>query len=286
MRSKIPGKAGLWGAFWMLPTTMGDYPEMDVIEDPNLGNKGLYFVHATAPTDSNGGFVQMSGAIYKGYHQYGVEWNDQTVTFYFDHKAIAEYPTPPQFASLNMYLLLNLAVGGPGSWPGAAPAASIPADYKIDYIRAFSSNASDPAVAQQAVSSPDAADTMPSYLTPAAPDVATGTGPGALTLLMSEDYFDHDAKFVVAIDGVAQPGVFDVAAQNAKGQTQKFIFYGTYAPGVHTVTVTYINNLVGSAPYLSRKLYFAGMTLNGAPGTNLAPVPLQGGQHTMSFVAP
>ncbi len=286
VRAQVPGKQGLWGAFWMLPTTLSDYPEMDILEDPNLGSKGLYFLHATAPTDSNGGFVQSGTAIYKGYHQYGVEWNDQTVTFYFDHKAIAEYPTPPEFASLNMYLLLNLAVGGPGSWPGAAPAASIPAEYKIDYIRAFSNNAADPVVAQQAISSPDTVDTTPSYVTPLAPDVVTGTGPAALVLSMSEDYYAHDAKFVVAIDGAAIPGVFEAVAQKSKGQSQRFLFYGTYAPGVHTVTVTYINNLPAAAAYMSRKLYFDGMAMNGVPSVDLAPVALRGGQHTMSFVAP
>ena len=286
VRAQVPGRQGLWGAFWMMPTTLRDYPEMDVLEDPNLGSKGQYFLHATAPTDSNGGFVQSGTAIYKGYHQYGVEWNDQTVTFYFDHKAIAEYPTPPEFASLNMYLLLNLAVGGPGSWPGAAPAASIPADYKIDYIRAFSNNAADPVVAQQPISSPDTVDTTPSYVTPLAPDVVTGTGPAALVLSMSEDYYDHDAKFIVTIDGAAIPGVFAAVAQNAKGQSQRFLFYGTYAPGVHTVTVTYINNLPAAAAYMSRKLYFDGMAMNGAPSVALAPVALRGGQHTMSFVAP
>ncbi len=286
VRAQVPGKAGLWGAFWMLPTNYRDYPELDVLEDPNLGPKGMYFLHATAATASAGGFVQSGTPIGKGYHAYGLAWTDQTVTFFFDHKAIAEYPTPSDFASLNMYLLLNLAVGGPGSWPGAAPAKSIPAEYKIDYIRAFSSNAADPAVAQQAVSSPDAVDTTPSYVTPRAPDVVTGTGPGSLTLAMSEDFFDRDAKFQVAIDGVAVPGVFDVVAQNAKGQTQKFIFNGTYAPGLHSVTVTYVNSLAGSAPYLSRKLYFNGMTVNGAPGTNLAPMALHAGAHTMSFIAP
>ena len=286
VRAQVPGQAGLWGAFWMLPTTLKDYPEMDILEDPNLGSKGQYFLHATAPTDSNGGFVQSGTPIYKGYHQYGVSWTDQTVTFFFDHKAIAEYPTPPEFASLNMYLLLNLAVGGPGSWPGAAPATSIPAQFKVDYIRAFSMNVADPAVAQQTVSSPDAIDTTPSYAVPAAPDVVTGTGPDSLTLAMSEDFYGHDAKFQVAIDGAAVPGVFEVVAQNARGSTQKFTFNGTYAPGAHTVTVTYLNNYYGGSSYLTRRLYFNGMTLNGAPGPNLAPVVLHKGPQTMSFVAP
>ncbi len=286
VRAQVPGKQGLWGAFWMLPTTGQDYPEMDVLEDPNLGAKGLYFLHATAPTDSNGGFVQSGTPIYKGFHQYGVEWNDQTVTFYFDHKAIAEYPTPPQFASLNMYLLLNLAVGGPGSWPGAAPQGSIPAEYKIDYIRVFSENAGDAAVKQQPISSPDGIDTRPSYVAPAAPDVVTGSGPNQLAIGMSEDFWQHDAMFTVAIDGVQQPGTFRTTAQNAKGQAQNFVFNGTYASGPHTLTVTFVNPWHGSAPYLSRRLYFNGMTLNGKAVSGPKPQSVLSGAHTMSFDAP
>ena len=289
MRAMVPGKQGLWGAFWMIPTTLKDYPEMDVLEDPNLGPKGQYFLHATAPTDSNGGFVHTGGVpLYKGYHQYGVEWNDQTVTFYFDHHAITEYPTPPQFASLSMYLLVNLAVGGPGSWPGAAPAGSIPAHYRIDYIRVFSRMPSDPAVAQQTVSSPDAVDTTPSYAVPAAPDVVTGTGVGLqqLTLLMSEDFYATDAKFNVLIDGVQQGGLFATIASDHHGQTQNFIFNGSYAPGAHTLTVNFRNPYWGGGTLIRRKLYLHGILLNGSPIAEAQSPDLRGGMQTVSFTVP
>ena len=129
-------------------------------------------------------------------------------------------------------------------------------------------------------------DTTPSYVPPTAPTVVTGTGPNQLVLSMSEDFYSTDAKFTVAIDGVAQPGTFKAEAQHAQGLVQKFVFNGTYAPGLHSLTVTFVNALSNSAPYLSRKLYFNGMTLNGAPYPAAAGGDLRGGQHTMQFVAP
>ena len=50
-----------------------------------------------------------------------------------------------------MYLLANLAVGG--NWAGAPLGES--ADMLIDYIRSYSEDGANPAVPQQAISSPD-----------------------------------------------------------------------------------------------------------------------------------
>ena len=128
--------------------------------------------------------------------------------------------------------------------------------------------------------------TAPSYVLPPVPDVATGTGPDRLVLSMAEDFYSDDARFTVAIDGVAQPGIFKAIAPNAKGQTQNFLFYGTYAPGAHAVTVTYLNTYYGGAPYLSRQLYFRGMTYNTLPILTAEPCALHRGDQTMSFTAP
>jgi beta-glucanase (GH16 family) len=39
-----------------------------------------------------------------------------------------------------MYILVNLAVGGPGSWPGPPDATTpFPAVMQVDYVRAYQS---------------------------------------------------------------------------------------------------------------------------------------------------
>ncbi len=169
IRAEVAGGQGVWPSFWMLPNTGADYPELDVMEDPNLGPPDQYWVHATAPTGGGGGYVQTGTTLAAGYHTYGVEWNDQNITFYFDGQSVNEVSTPDAFASLKMYMIAGLAVGGVNSWPATPGNNSIPAQYKIDYIRAYSNNPSDPAVALQPTSSPDGANTTP--VLPRGPDI-------------------------------------------------------------------------------------------------------------------
>src|SRR4030095_7896236 len=71
-----------------------------------------------------------------GYHTYGVDWEPDYITYYFDGQQVFKAPTP---ADMNepMYMIANLAVGG--YWPGNANSTTpFPAQMKIDYIRAYS----------------------------------------------------------------------------------------------------------------------------------------------------
>ena len=106
---------------------------------------------STAPTRRNRpeGWATVNANQYNSYNTYGVLWTPQTLTFYYDGKAVARTPTPSDFAQ-KMYMIANVAVGG--TWPGFATGEN--ATMKIDYIRAFSNNSSIPAVALQTISSP------------------------------------------------------------------------------------------------------------------------------------
>ena len=281
MRAMVAGGQGLWPAFWLLPSTLADYPEMDIMEDPNLGPGTQYWIHATGQSGGGGGFVSPGPMLAAGYHSYGVECNDHTITFYFDHVALAVYSSPPDFANIRMYMIANLAIGGVNSWPGTPGPTSIPATFKIDYIRAFSNNPLDPKVPQQLVSSPDGANTRPFLRQPALPVVVTGAGPDSLVLNAAEQYFDGDAQFTVSIDGVQQGDTFTTIAQKSHGQSQAFIFNGTYAPGVHNVAVTFLNDAFGGNRWLDRNFSIKSATIDGQaiPGSKLN----EGNNGTKSF---
>jgi hypothetical protein len=263
MRAMAAGGQGLWPAFWLLPTTLRDYPEMDIMEDPNLGPGNMYWLHATGTSAGGGGFFSPGPMLAAGYHAYGVAWNDNTCTFYFDGQAVSEYQTPPDFAAINMYMIINLAVGGVDSWPGTPGPHAIPAEYRIDYIRAFSNDRTIPAVKMGTISSPDAANTTPPLHFTPPPPVVTGTGPDALVLNTSEQWFDGDAQFTVSIDGVQQGGIFSSVVEQVGRRTQEFVFNGTYTPGVHTVAVTFLNDAFGGTSYLDRNLYLMGAAIDG-----------------------
>jgi beta-glucanase (GH16 family) len=162
MRAELPQGAGMWPAFWMLTDKSylpGNWPpELDVLEafgataaDGEGGATQAHWdVHSTNTSQQAGGWATVNANQYNSYNTYGVLWTPQTLTFYYNGKAVARTPTPSDFAQ-KMYMIANVAVGG--TWPGFATGEN--ATMKIDYIRAFSNNSSIPAVALQTVSAPD-----------------------------------------------------------------------------------------------------------------------------------
>lgn len=136
IRCKLPRGKGLWPAFWLLPLDTSWPPEIDVFEA--LGHEPDT-VHMTAHW-SDGGQHRQKGAAYSGpdfssgYHTFAVEWSAEKMVWFVDgverHQVSNVSPRGP------MYLLANLAVGGP--WPGAPDASTpFPATFDIDYIRAY-----------------------------------------------------------------------------------------------------------------------------------------------------
>ncbi len=113
--------------------------------------------------------------------------------------------------------------------------------------------------------------------TPAA--ASFGTGPDTLTLAMSEDPYAGDAMFTVAVDGTAIPATFTTSAIEWEGQAQQFNLHGTWGNGAHTVTVTYLNDLVGPIDSAGgydpddRNLVINGVSYDGTSATG-APYEL------------
>jgi beta-glucanase (GH16 family) len=161
IRAQTPDTHGFWSAFWMLAPNAGT-PELDIMEQPSNAGDSSYWTFINTPTDHSGGFTNVGVDLSPGYHTYGLLWTAKTIQFTFDGQLIGTpHDTPPALVGQEMYLLANLAVGDPAAWPGQ-PANGASANYDIDYIRAYSNDPSRPAVAVQAISSPDGANTTPS----------------------------------------------------------------------------------------------------------------------------
>ena len=136
--AKLPAGQGLWPAFWLLQED-GDWPpEIDVFEVLGHETDRLY---QTVHTDETGEHTMDNFSAYvadmsAGFHRYGVNWQADYITFYFDGVEIGKTATP---ADLNepMYLIVNLAVGG--GWPGEPDATTkFPATLQVDYVRVYS----------------------------------------------------------------------------------------------------------------------------------------------------
>ncbi|MDR3536078.1 MAG: carbohydrate-binding domain-containing protein [Acetobacteraceae bacterium] len=91
-----------------------------------------------------------------------------------------------------------------------------------------------------------------------------GSGSDAIVLNMSEDSAaGTDAQFTVNVDGQQIGGRQTVTASHAAGQDETFTFLGNYAPGPHTVTVTFANNFLMPGTSGDRNVYVDGVNYDG-----------------------
>jgi beta-glucanase (GH16 family) len=146
IRAQLPAGGGLWPAFWLLPVDQSWPPEIDAMEafgDTNPVNDegGHTMIHYASHTPPNnqvcGAWFNTGIDITAGFHTYGVDWEPSGITYYFDGTPYASCPPNPA-ANKPFYILINLAVGGMGSWPGTPSSTTTwPAEMKIDYVRAY-----------------------------------------------------------------------------------------------------------------------------------------------------
>ena len=156
MKAELPAGQGLWPAFWLLPQD-GDWPpELDVMEVLGHDPDKLY---TTSHSDASGSHTMDDKGtdvadMSAGYHTYGVDWQADKITWYFDGKQVHQTDTPADMHK-PMYMIANLAVGG--NWPGSPDSTTpFPAEMNIDYIRAYDSNPytdDDPATGGEAAAS-------------------------------------------------------------------------------------------------------------------------------------
>src|SRR5262249_35012244 len=119
MRARLPIGAGLWPAFWLLPRNGQWPPEIDVFEQLGNDPRTIYVgTHSAVggPNVATTKALQIADTS-TAFHVYGLDWGETDITWYFDGKPVYRVPTPSDMHT-PMYMLINLAVGGVGSWPG------------------------------------------------------------------------------------------------------------------------------------------------------------------------
>ncbi|TCQ12420.1 beta-glucanase (GH16 family) [Rhizobium sp. PP-F2F-G36] len=136
IRADLPDDVGAWPAFWLLPKDGTWPPELDVFEA--IGGTKSYF--ASAHTQETGSHTKVATQVQttgtEGFHNYGLLWTKDTLTWTFDGTVVATAKTPDDMHS-DMYLLVNQSVGG---WAGT-PSDKDFADgsqFNIDYIKVYS----------------------------------------------------------------------------------------------------------------------------------------------------
>lgn len=121
-RMKLPAKLGLWPAFWMLGSNIGQvgWPasgEIDVMEQINANNEVLGTVHWQG---SNGAYASYGGRMgvnVQDWHVYAVEWDANFIRWFVDGQQyhvidITNGVGGTEEFHRDFFLLLNMAVGG------------------------------------------------------------------------------------------------------------------------------------------------------------------------------
>lgn len=139
VKAQLPAGQGMWPGFWLLPTKGPWPPEIDVLE--HYGNDPTT-VYQTLHTDDGGFNTSKQVASYLanasgGFHTYGVDWEADKITWYVDRVAVGQTATPSDM-HVPMYMLVNLAVGGPADIAGV-PDGNSSQTMRIDSVKAYSS---------------------------------------------------------------------------------------------------------------------------------------------------
>lgn len=94
-----------------------------------------------------------------------------------------------------------------------------------------------------------------------------------LDLHVSEDAWQGDAQFTVAVDGAVVGGVRTATASHASGASQDVSIAGSWGAGPHSVAVAFINDAWGGTTATDRNLYVDQVSYDGVAAAG-APVAL------------
>lgn len=95
-------------------------------------------------------------------------------------------------------------------------------------------------------------------------NLTVGTGSDTLVLKVSQDAFQGNAQFTVAVDGQQVSDVLTASSLHGSGTSDTVNVLGNLSPGPHTVTVNFLNDLWDGSAASDRNLYVDSATYNEA----------------------
>ncbi|WP_329034864.1 family 16 glycosylhydrolase [Streptomyces sp. NBC_00178] len=151
-RMKIPRGQGIWPAFWMLGSDIGNvgWPnsgEIDIMENVGFEPGTVHgTLHGPGYSGSGGigaGYSLPGGqAFADAFHTFAVDWSPNAITWSVDG-TVYQRRTPADLGGRQwvfnkpFFVILNLAVGG--YWPGDPDGSTVfPQQLLVDYVRVSS----------------------------------------------------------------------------------------------------------------------------------------------------
>jgi beta-glucanase (GH16 family) len=151
-RMKLPAGIGVWAAFWMMGTNIGEvgWPacgEIDVMEgvgqEPSTVHGSIHGPGYVGTSGLGSSYSLPLGQRFADdFHVFAVEWDPASVRFFvddslFETRTRADLPPGGIWAFDHpFYLLVNLAIGG--DWPGPPNGSTeFPLRMLVDYVRVY-----------------------------------------------------------------------------------------------------------------------------------------------------
>ncbi len=167
-RLQVPAGIGYFPAFWML----GQDAEIDLMEQFGAATTFSCGVHLAKYT-AKWGCAPFGSNTPGSWHTFGVDWQPDHLTFYYDGAAVGGTNDPTQIPNEPMYIIADFAVGANFLAPPDLSSV-FPADFRIDYVRVWASNPT-PTPIPSATNTASATATTTLTVTPSPTFTATNT---------------------------------------------------------------------------------------------------------------
>lgn len=136
-RVRLPDAEGVWPAVWMLSADRTSLPEIDVLEwYGKRPTTVTSHVHQRIDGERVSARVETTTAepLGGGWHDVAVDWNRDRVVFFLDGVETGRVDDPDLVPHTAMYLIVNLAAGGPA---GAVDVAALPQEMLVDHVHVW-----------------------------------------------------------------------------------------------------------------------------------------------------
>jgi len=151
MKAKLPGGLGTWPAFWLMdvPSLLNpklNHLEIDVLEEYGDDPGSLHTtVHLWDSAEWNKSWgkesVSPECSMIQSFHTYGLDIQEDFLTFYFDRRRVWQFPNAiPGFSDKydrELYVMVDLAYGGGSSRNNASNLDNNPRDMLVEYVRVW-----------------------------------------------------------------------------------------------------------------------------------------------------
>ncbi len=133
-RVYYPGTSGVvanWGAFWLTNNNWPKDGEIDIAEGFH-GSVDYHYEYAPKHTAIWVG-AQAPGD-WTGWHTYGVDWEPNSITYYYDGQNMGTYTAGVSYDNKPMFILLDYSTGPENDVGGPSV---VPDTMQVQYVRAW-----------------------------------------------------------------------------------------------------------------------------------------------------